>query len=165
MNYKFITIFENNKRLKILKRMCKLTNKKFETVYVEHRDEINRELHYLKSILESIAYKIEQPDYLIGCTYNRDIILNWSTNQGDYFGHFKDVLNMGVGIYEKNKVRSLINTLNPFYWVSRLFSGFIVFSFGQFGLLLSDKTTKILEITGYIISIISALLTIMLKVF
>lgn len=79
-----------------------------------------------------------------------------------------DMIDRAIGVYEDNKTRSLIRTLNPFFWISLLFKYMISLPFNLLGLLGFDQESIELSFIGrfvkgifLIITYIASILTIL----
>lgn len=189
MNYKKISYFENRHRIKKLKNFKGLVIKYFKNTqksfydreYVENstaqkaRSQINSISPHVNLIIRSSGI----PTSII---YTPPPILGGSQQKIDLFDNIfllhqyqinkeqiVDIIEKSIGIYEYDKILSIIRTINPFFWINRILSYIANIPFEilrSFGFQINSERPlfKMLGFIFYLIPIIASLIA-MLQAF
>jgi len=138
-SYNRLPYWENRNRMKILNDFRKLVTNyfnnlryaNFETIVTpeaeEFRREINKKLKKVHRIItltgiNPVVYS-SPPPAIGGLAGNVDLIYNIFNLHQFQLGKREviDQIDRSIGIYEHDKVKSLIRTFNPFYWIGTAF--------------------------------------------
>ena len=136
--YKKITYWENRKRVKLLSKFRDLVvdyfnNVEYNFLHIKEnqntlriRQEINLHLDRVYSyiIYTGVNPKIyySPPPAVGGIAGNIDLIHNiFNLHMFDIpVQNLIDFIDRAIGIYEEDKINSLLRTFNPFFWLGRL---------------------------------------------
>jgi hypothetical protein len=140
MKYKDINYFQNRKRISDLKKFKNLVNSYFENISFtfhnlsendiaqEKRTEINLMTARITRFLSDAGVSTEvyySPPPAIGGPCGRIDILG-NIFQAHVFDFNKntiiDMLEKAIGVYNDDKSLSVIRTINPFFWLNKIFT-------------------------------------------
>ncbi|MCB5235043.1 MAG: hypothetical protein LHW60_07385 [Candidatus Cloacimonetes bacterium] len=135
MNYKHITCFQNKKRSEFLKQYRDFVLDYFDNIgdYMDGRFE-NERARQLRSIINhdmekavqivraaNLTNHYEAHDRYIGM-YVYDIVGNlFDLPVGISYMIVIDLFNNAIGVYENDRTRSILRTINPVFYVDHLF--------------------------------------------
>ena len=191
--YKKITYWENRKRVKSLSKFRDLVidyfnNVEYDFLHIKEnqdairiRQEINLRLNRVYSY---IIYSGVNPEFYYspppavgGIAGNIDLIHN-IFNLHTFGAHaiqnliqnLIDFIDRAIGIYEEDKINSLLRTFNPFFWLERLVDFIVGIPFKFIGKIGFNREKVEASIVGktikgvlYLITVGSAFLTILEK--
>ncbi|HCC68063.1 TPA: hypothetical protein DEP90_02560 [Patescibacteria group bacterium] len=186
MNYKKISYFENRHRIKKLKKFKSLAIKYFKntqksfynrecvenSIAQKTRSQINSISPHVNLIIRSSGIPtsiIYTPPPMIGGSQqeidlfdNIFLLHQYDINKEQIF----DIIEKSIGVYEYDKILSIIRTINPFFWINRILSYIanIPFEiFKSFGFEINSERPlfKILGFIFYLITVIASLIAIL----
>ncbi|MDD3262552.1 MAG: hypothetical protein PHR61_01790 [Candidatus Absconditabacteria bacterium] len=93
---------------------------------------------------------------------NVDIILNIFSDDiiRSFSDHVKDAINQTIGVYENNITNSILNTINPFYWIGKIAKTLAITILDPFGIKIGSRTGDIISLIANLATIIGFILTI-----
>ncbi len=187
-HYTKIPYWENKKRLALIKRFRSYVSTYYgnsryswqaegqieEEEAQQARTEINLILHDAhKSIICAGVPTMVQytpPPVIGGYIQNIDVIQNIFILHQFQIGSdgVFDIVDRSIGIYESDQTASLRRTINPFWWIGKLFTWIVGLPFNFLGSIGFDKKKAEESFTGrlvkgflYLIMVSAALLTIL----
>lgn len=136
MDYNDITWFENKKRLEILIEFKQLLTKYHQNIryadigiYVienraasRTREIINKKIDCINKAIEGAGLNTVLIFSGYGMNGPIDLLQNiFNLHQYNIqIINLVDIINRSIGIYERNKLRSKIRTINPFHWIAKI---------------------------------------------
>ena len=188
--YNKIPFWENIRRTKLLKKFREyiihyLDNSEAHYTILDRAEndrarEIRSEINHMMDEIHEILTKANINPVIIytpspvtgGYVSNVDLIVNFFKLQRLRIPprNIIDYLDRAIGVYEKDFIRSLLRTINPFYWISIILDYIVSLPFiliGKFGFNQQEIEAsifgKLFKIIGHLIIVIAALLTILEK--
>lgn len=130
-SYKNITIFENQKRIKELVEFRELIvnyfNEEDDFEKQRLRSKINIKLQKIHSLIEesgvlTLAFYTSPP--ILGGKKETiellQVIFNLNSYNGIQPNDITDPIERSIGVYEDDKINSILRTINPFFWINKI---------------------------------------------
>ncbi len=176
--HKNITIFENKRRIKLLKEFRELIFSYFfkEGKNQKIRQDINKYIPIINDIIIASGIDTSIILYHPPITGRPPVIVNYldilfsKEYKIDVYGVI-DLINKSLGVYERNKKRSILNTINPFFWIIMILENILEYFFGFIGRAGFNQKkfeesylAKIIKLIFYLIPFLVALITLWEKI-
>ncbi len=173
--YDNITYWENERRIRLLRKFCEHVSGYVEHSSYNHVKHVHREDAEAKNARREINFMMEKVYGIVDVTHDHRGPYGSRVRELLYiFDHFVkedmivDLLQRAIGVYEGNRRKSLGRTFNPFWWLDRVIRWFVRLPFDLLGAvgLDSDKIEvswlgKIVKFIFALIPVIAAFLTIL----
>lgn len=170
---KSITIWENKRRLELLKKFGDSMQQYFSNlrysfgdqieneIAAKARTKINEDLDEVSIIMIAAGIEpsmIYSPPPATGVYYQESINLLYNFHNLSHYqvppDMLKDFIVRTISIYSKDSSNALLRTLNPFYWVGRIFDCIVDLPFILIGRLGFNRTKAEASFIGRILKMI-----------